>query len=82
LNCFFILGNNSGGGQDGERRGLGVDRRAERAEARTGVGFDRGAGRTEGGEGRWLIAERGRKAGVGGGLAGRLRWFDWKNKAL
>ena len=51
-NCFFILGNNSGGGPDGERDGLG---------------FDRG---------------NGRKAGVGGGLAGRLRGFDLKNKAL
>ena len=52
LNCFFILGNNSGGGPDG---------------ARDGQGFDRG---------------NGRKTGVGGGRAGRLRGFDLKNKAL
>ena len=52
MNCFFILGNNSGGGPDG---------------AMDGLGFDRG---------------NGRKAGVGGGLVGRLRGFDWKNKAL
>jgi hypothetical protein len=52
LNCFFILGNNSGGGPDGAREGPGVDR------------------------------GNGRKAGVGGGLAGRLQGFDWKNKAL
>jgi len=52
LNCFFILGNNSGGGP---------------YEAREGPGFDR---------------ENGRKAGVGGGRAGRLRVFDLEKQSL
>jgi hypothetical protein len=79
---FFYFGKQFGGRTGRSEGRAGFFSWCGTGERRNGPGVDRGAGRVETVAGWWIVRGTGRKVGSGGGRAGRLRGFDWENKAL
>ena len=89
MNCFFILGNNSGGGQDGTREGLGFVRGTERAKGGAGWALivERNGRKPE--PAGCLIAETGPEPGweaawwaASGGLIGKTKPYKGRYSML